>query len=60
MLWVELAGGDEREFLVKVDYIPSKIKIAFTVTSDSQTPIGFEVIFPYSKKISYDYYTIVH
>ena len=43
MLTVELAAGEELVFYMKVDYAPSKLKIAFSLTSESAVPIDFKV-----------------
>jgi hypothetical protein len=43
MLTVELGPGDEQVFYLRVDTAPSKIKIAFSITSEDSSPVDFKV-----------------
>lgn len=43
MLTVELGANDEQTFYIKVDQFPTKLKVAFSVTSEDATPIDFKV-----------------
>ena len=43
MLTCELQPGEEQTFYIYVDQAPSKIKIAYSITSEELTPIDFRV-----------------
>ena len=43
MLISELLPGDVQTFYIKADTVPSKIKIAYSITSEDSTPIDFKV-----------------
>ena len=43
MLTVELEPGSTQTFYIKVDSAPSKIKIAYSLTSEDASPIDFKV-----------------
>jgi hypothetical protein len=43
LLTVELWPGEEQTFYIYVDSAPSKIKFAFSITSEETTPIDIKV-----------------
>ena len=43
MLTVELEAGGEQTFYMQVDSFPSKLKVAFSVTSSDPEPIDLKV-----------------
>lgn len=48
MLTVELHSNDEQTFYIQVDTYPSKLKIAYSITSVDATPIDMKVTLIYS------------
>jgi len=44
MLTVEIGKGEQYSFYIKPVSYPSKLKIAFSITSTEEEPISFKVI----------------